>query len=103
MEKRGHLFFPTSDVTKQCLEMPQLSVLRSSPGISASNSMSPYKLGYLYYLQNLGEANSTWFIHTFHEKHDFNHLILIEYGVCSCVELLIFTDDRKEHLSTENC
>lgn len=54
--------------------------------------------GYLSLPINLGGENGTWFTHTFHEKHDFNYLIPIKYGVCSC-NFLIFTDDKKKRFS----
>lgn len=37
-------------------------------------------MGYSLLSPHVGEANQTWFIHTFHEKDHFNHLILIKYG-----------------------
>lgn len=54
--------------------------------------------GYVSLSLNLGGENGTWFTYTFHGKHDFNYLIPIKYGVCSC-NFLIFTDDKKKRFS----
>lgn len=75
----------------------KLKKKKSSPGIIASNSMLPYELGIIVIISKIWEKQ------TVHDSfiHFIKSMIFIKKkkGVCSCVALLIFTDDKKESFS----